>query len=206
MNFILKRTLQGIFINRLGVIFICCIHTTLFSQDTINTKHNQMFEMSASTFRSPYSRDTLGNIIPHYVHKVKIAYGFMLKDFLYLKGGITYYNSSQIFTKHKNSIGFDFQTVLFRKKWHGDFGLHISNYTESVPLVFSNPIFAQYLSLGIGFTMPIKKKWAIDIMFRNSFNITLHENSFQNLPEGFIGIQYFFNGNNNYLRKNKKSS
>jgi hypothetical protein len=205
--FINTRLLQVFSIKLLGVIFFILFSNFAHSQNRDSTKfHNQIIGLSFNAVRLPYGSDSAGNIIPYYLYASKFDYSYKLNPYFELKSGFTLYTSNLIFNDKKYMMNFDIMGIGRYRKLHVDLGFHIGNFTMEIPPIKPNGPLAQYLSIGAGFTLPFGNKWAFDFSIRNSFNVTIKENSYGNIPEGFVGIQYNIIGNNNYLRKSKKSS
>ncbi len=199
----LYNKLPQIVYKLLVVILFVFTHLTLKANqpDSIQLS-NHIVSIEGSTFRLPYT-NAQGHVIPTFSHKIKTDYTYRANTFLMLKSGITYQYSDTIFSNRQHTFLVDFMGIAYYKKLHFDVGLHTGTYSVRKPPVNSNGPIAQYLSIGGGITFPLFKKWAIDLTLRKTINITFQKNTYTNMFEGFIGVSYIINGNNNYLRRNK---
>lgn len=171
-------------------------------KDTVNLNHTQ--HIIGASF------STIVNTLPGASFKIikeKISYGYFLGPNILLKGGFTLYQTSSDFNAFDKPFMFniDLEASFVWRKLHADLGLHNGNYAEFIQDLDFRPAFIQYGSIGVGLTFPIFKKTTIDFSIRNSIALnTFSHYKGTNPLEGFIGVNYILQGNNDrYRRKNK---
>lgn len=89
-------------------------------------------------------------------------------------------------------LNVDAMGLFYWRHVHLDVGLHCGSFTESDPPFDLDGPLRQYLSLGC--TLPICNRWAFDLNFRRSYNITFKPNTYGDILEGFVGVQYMLTG------------
>lgn len=141
-----------------------------------------------------------------HIYKAKLSYSNFITPNFQASGGVTLYQTWSNFNAFDKSVMFNVDLLgkFYWRKFHADLGLHPGNYAEFIQDLDSRPKLMLYTSLGGGITIPIAKKFTIDLEFRKLFAINRFPKFEGHSPlEAFIGVGYVIDGSNQRFRRTK---
>lgn len=177
---------------------------------------SQMNTIPQDTLSPPRAQHIVGlvgsavvNTLPSasfHIYKIKASYAHFITPNFQLSGGVTLYQTWSNFNAFDRSVMFnmDLMGKFYWRKFHADVGFHPGNYAEFIQDLDSRPNLMLYTSLGGGITLPVAKKFTIDIELRKLISINRFPKFEGHSPlEAFVGVGYVIDGSNQRFRRTK---